>query len=270
MDVDAIADQLIRAYDDRATIPLLSDTVEGFDVARAYDVLFAIHARRSAEGWRPRGCKIGFTNRSLWPRYDVWQPMWANMWDRTVHGADDATQQLDLAPFVQPRIETEVVFGLAESMPPTDDAREVLARTGWIAAGFEIVQCHFADWRFTAADCTAAFGLHGALVVGPPLVLDDAERERLLDALSEAQVTLSRDSVEIDRGVGSLVLDSPALSLAHLTRVREAQGIAPLAAGDIVTTGTITDAWPITVGETWTSSYGSLGVAGLTLTCTRS
>jgi 2-oxo-3-hexenedioate decarboxylase len=42
----------------------------------------------------------------------------------------------------------------------------------------------------------------------------------------------------------------------------------PLAAGEIVTTGTITDAWPVVPGETWSSDYGALGLAGMTLTFT--
>jgi 2-keto-4-pentenoate hydratase len=42
----------------------------------------------------------------------------------------------------------------------------------------------------------------------------------------------------------------------------------PLAAGEIVTTGTVTDAWPVVSGETWTSDYGALGLSGMTLTFT--
>ena len=32
-----------------------------------------------------------------------------------------------------------------------------------------------------------------------------------------------------------------------------------------MTTGTLTDAWPVTPGETWTSDYGVLGLPGVTL-----
>jgi 2-keto-4-pentenoate hydratase len=39
----------------------------------------------------------------------------------------------------------------------------------------------------------------------------------------------------------------------------------PLGAGEIVTTGTITDAWPIAPDERWSSDYGGLGVDALTL-----
>ncbi len=268
--IEAIADLLIDAYDERSTLPPLTETVPGFDVEQGYDVLFAINARRRAQGWRAVGWKIGFTNRSLWPRYGVSQPMWAPIWDRTLHRAPDGSTALDLEPFVQPRIEPEVVFGLAAPVPATHSASDVLARTEWIAPGFEIVQSHFPEWRFAAADCTAAFGLHGALVVGRPLLLTDAERSRLVDALPHAEVTLRRGrpvgGEVVDKGVGSVVLDGPALALAHLARGLDRQGFASLLAGDIVTTGTITDAWPVAAGETWSSDYGDLGIEGLTLT----
>ncbi len=68
VDAETIADQLMRAADERTLVPLPSETVPGFDVDRAYDVLFAIDDRRRARGWSPVGWKIGFTNRTLWPR----------------------------------------------------------------------------------------------------------------------------------------------------------------------------------------------------------
>jgi hypothetical protein len=30
-----------------------------------------------------------------------------------------------------------------------------------------------------------------------------------------------------------------------------------------VTTGTVTDAWPVAAGEAWSSDYGTLGLPGL-------
>jgi len=52
----------------------------------------------------------------------------------------------------------------------------------------------------------------------------------------------------------------------HLARLVADQPQGPkLAAGEIVTTGTITDAWPVAAGEVWASHYGALGLDGLTL-----
>ena len=133
-------------------------------------------------------------------------------------------------------------------------------------SGFEIVQSHFPDWKFKAPDCTAACGLHGALVVGKPLPVTKANLAALASALPMLPVTLSRGGEVVDRGVGANVLGSPVLALVHLARVLASQPqFPPLAAGEIVTTGTITDAWPVAAGETWSSSYGALGIEGLTL-----
>jgi 2-oxo-3-hexenedioate decarboxylase len=265
-DLKPIADALIAAYDTATTLPPITASAPDFSVADGYAVLDDIETRRRAQGWTAVGRKIGFTNRTIWPRYGVYQPMWAHIWTRTVHFARDGKAVLPLSGLVQPRIEPEVVFKLKGPVPLTDDAAAVLASVEWMAPGFEIVQSHFPNWKFTAADCAAAFGLHGALVVGAPLAVTDANRAALAAALPAFELTLSRGDTVIDRGVGANVLGSPALALAHLARLLADQPQSPkLAAGEIVTTGTVTDAWPVAAGEVWSSDYGVLGINGLAL-----
>src|SRR4051812_29557102 len=168
-DLKEVAARLIAAQDAAATLPPITADAPDFSVADGYAVLADIEARRRAQGWRAVGRKIGFTNRTIWPRYCVYQPMWAHVWHHTVHFARDGKASLPLHSFVQPRIEPEVVFKLKAPVPLTDDPLALLAAVEWIAPGFEIVQSHFPDWKFTAADCAAAFGLHGALVIGAPV-----------------------------------------------------------------------------------------------------
>jgi 2-oxo-3-hexenedioate decarboxylase len=267
IDIDAIASRLIAAHDGGTTLAPITAGDPGFDVAAAYDVLREIEARRIASGWVPVGRKIGFTNRTIWSRYGVYLPMWAHAWAHTVHHAIGNRATLALAPFVQPRIEPEVVFRLRAPVPVTDEAREVLDCAEWIAPGFEIVQSHFPDWKFEAADCTAAFGLHGALVVGTPVPVTDENRATLAARLPGFALTLRRGGEVVDIGQGANVLDSPAMALVHLARVLRGQPqFPPLAAGEVITTGTLTDAWPVTPGETWSSDYGVLGLAGHVLT----
>jgi 2-oxo-3-hexenedioate decarboxylase len=266
-DLSAIADRLIAAQDAASMLPPITADHPDFSVADAYTVLAEIEARRRAQGWWPVGRKIGFTNTTIWPRYGVYQPMWAHVWTGTVRYAQDSRTTLSLQSLVQPRIEPEVVFGLARAVPLTDDPAEVLACVDWFAPGFEIVQSHFPDWKFKAPDCTADCGLHGALVVGTPLPVTAENRAALAAMLPIFELTLSRGDTVIDRGAGANVLKSPALALAHLARVLAGlPQFPPLAAGEIVTTGTITDAWPVVPGETWSSDYGALGLEGITLT----
>ncbi|HEX7329423.1 MAG TPA: hypothetical protein VF428_12895 [Casimicrobiaceae bacterium] len=264
--IHAIAARLIDAQDRATTLPPIAAATPGFDVDAAYEVLHEIESRRIAQGWRPVGRKIGFTNRTIWPRYGVYQPMGARVWAHTVQYARAGRATQSLAGFVQPRIEPEIVFKLAAPIAQDADARAVLAATEWIAAGFEVVQSHFPDWKFTAADCTAAFGLHAALIVGEPYPIDAENRGAIVDLLPVFRATLRKKGVAVDNGVGANVLDSPALAVAHLANVlAQHPEHPPLGAGEVVTTGTITDAWPLAPGEAWSSDYGELPVRGITL-----
>jgi 2-oxo-3-hexenedioate decarboxylase len=60
------------------------------------------------------------------------------------------------------------------------------------------------------------------------------------------------------------VLGGPLLALAHLAEVLAGdRHNPPLRAGEIVTTGTLTRAFPIAAGETWTTSLDGIALDGL-------
>jgi len=98
-----LADALIACQDQAGTLAPITGGDPTFDVPRAYEVLAEINARREAQGWIPVGRKIGFTNRTIWERYGVYQPMWAPVWSHSVHFAQHGAETLPLAGFVQPR-----------------------------------------------------------------------------------------------------------------------------------------------------------------------
>jgi len=263
----AAADRLDESVQTGRQIARLSETEPSFDVASAYEVLAELHARRIARGWKPIGRKIGFTNTTIWARYGVDRPMWSHVWDRTVTIAADDRAELALDLTMQPRIEPEVVFGIAAPLPSGNDPVDLLRAVAWIAPGFEIVQSPFPGWKFGAADCAAAYGLHGRLAVGRRVAVTDANREALAAALPVFEVTLSREGEVVETGVGANVLGSPALALAYLRDVLMTQPWAPpVAAGEIVTTGTITDAQPVQAGETWHANFGALPLRPFTAT----
>ena len=260
----AVGDRLFEAIESATQMPPISSIDESFDVPAAYRVLEDLHARRRAQGWAPRGRKIGFTNRTIWARYGVDRPMWSHVWDRTVTFAADGQAVVPLAGLMEPRIEPEVVFKLRGPLPPGDDAVALLRNVEWLAPAFEIVHSVFPGWRFGAADCTASFGLHGRLVVGTPLQVDDTNCTALAAALPRLNVALLRGGALVETGSGANVLGSPALALAYLRDLLTTQPWSPpLAAGELVTTGTLTDAWPVAAGETWTSNYATLGLVAL-------
>jgi 2-oxo-3-hexenedioate decarboxylase len=131
-----------------------------------------------------------------------------------------------------------------------------------MAHAVEIVQCHHADWKVTIADCTADNGLHGRLVVGTPIKVNDVPD--LAKKLPLVEAKLFKGERLVDRGVGANVLGSPLASLGFLVALLEKQPEAPpLDAGEIVTTGVLTDAHPVAPGEAWHTELAGLPLHGL-------
>jgi 2-oxo-3-hexenedioate decarboxylase len=220
-----------------------------------------------ARGERRLGWKIGFTNRTIWDEYDVHAPIWGPVYSTTVSAAEPpAPARCVLAPLVEPRIEPEIVFRMAAAPDPAMDAAALMDCIDGVAHGFEIVQSLFPGWRFRATDTVAAFALHGRLFVGPFMAVAGADaRAAWLTALSAFEVVLSRDGVLVDRGQGANVLGSPLLALLYFVRGLDAVAGERLHPGDIVTTGTVTRAFPVRPGETWSTTIAGLPLAGLTL-----
>src|SRR5262249_39119844 len=157
----------------------------------------------------------------------------------------------------------EIVFGLASAPEPDMDEAALLTCVGWVAHGFELVQSIFPGWKFAAADTVAAYGLHGALLIGErhaiaPLRVD------WLDTLSGFTIDLSRNGVRVDRGHAANVLDGPLSALRHLVALLARDPVnPPLAAGEIVTTGTLTRAFPVAPGETWRTTLHGIALDGI-------
>ncbi|SFO16424.1 2-oxo-3-hexenedioate decarboxylase [Variovorax sp. PDC80] len=223
----------------------------------AYADALALRALRLARGERPVGYKVGFTNRTIWQRYGVFAPIWGPVWNTTLTLCD-GRGSIDLAGTVQPRIEPEVVFGIAATPPQGATLEQLFACVEWIAPGFEIVQSHCEGWKFGAADTVADGGLHARLLVGRQRPLRDfASDGTALDTLlARTRLRLTRDGTQVEEGRGANVLDGPLHALLHfLHELQACPGAPALQPGEVVTTGTWTDAWPIAPGQVWRSEF---------------
>ncbi|MBS1162755.1 MAG: hydratase [Burkholderiaceae bacterium] len=265
-DAGALAEALLRAGDSASLLPLPSDADPAFDLAQAFEVADRMRALRIARGGVPAGYKIGFTNRRIWPLYGVYAPIWGTVWRHTLQLLDGTFVRASLAGLSQPRLEPEVVFGLKAAPRPGMDNAALLDCIDWVAHGFEIVHTHFAGWRFRRGDCFADDALHGRLYVGPRVPIgrfDDPAGE-----LRALQVELLRDGELVDRGQASIVLDGPVDALRQWVDAMHAQPQHwPIRAGDVVTTGTITDAWPMAPGMRFETRLSDPRLAALTLEC---
>ena len=265
LNLDVLAQEMKAAQDLAQQIEPFTKRVQGFDLSSAYQVASHIHHARISEGAIPIGRKIGFTNPEMWSIYGVREPIWAYVYDTTVVQPGSLQAKCPINRFAEPKIEPEIIFHLRSDLSDNAEIEEVVYAIDWVTHGFEIVQSHFPDWRFQAPDTVADCGLHGTLLIGPSMPLEELGSDPV-DALESISVDLLCEDKLVETGVGSNVLGNPFAAVVHLVSVLGKQpDHAPLKAGEIVSTGTITTAKSIHVGETWRSEIRGAELAGLTV-----
>ena len=169
---------------------------------------------------------------------------------------------------MEPKIEPEIVLCLRRAPRPGMSEEQLADCIDWIAHGVEIVQSPYPGWKFQGPDTIAAFGLHGVLIVGTPRqvrTIAGLNRD-LVKEMRSFKVALLCDGKLMDDGGGANVLGSPLLALQHLVELLAHQpNHHMLAAGELITTGTLTAALPIKPGQTWHTAFTGLDLPGLHL-----
>lgn len=254
-------DTLYAAFHGNMQVAPLTASMPELTLDQGYRIASEIHARRIAHGATVAGRKIGFTNRTIWPIYNVDAPVWGWMYDSGVQDIP-ADGIIPLPALPEPRIEPEIVFGFKASPAPDMDLTALAGCIDWVAHGIEIVTSLYPGWRFTAPDAVAAMAMHGALWIGPRM----APTPERLEAITTCGITLTGPDVVLT-GHGVDVLGGPMMALRHLVqevdRMPQADLIQP---GEVVTTGTLTDARPIAAGDTWSTQFDTPLLDGLTVT----
>lgn len=264
-DPGTFAQELKAAQDATRQIRPFTSRDPSFDNAAAYDVARRIHHARVADGDKPVGRKIGFTNRGIWEEYKVYEPIWGFVYERTLVRAKDQRVRASVSRFTEPRLEPEIALCFRSAPPKGATAEQVLGCLEWIAHSFEIVQTHNPGWIFKAPDTMADNGLHGALFLGEPH--DPASLgPDLLRKLEDFTVSLHCNGVFKQQGRGANALDSPISALRFLLDVLAKEPLDPwIAPGEVVTTGTLTAAFPVRAGERWHTTIEGIGLPGLTI-----
>jgi 2-oxo-3-hexenedioate decarboxylase len=273
VDLAALAGELDAAYAARKTTVVPPSTRDAtFDLNSAYEVEAKLVASRRARGRRTTGVKVGFANKAVWRVMKLDTLVWAHLYDDTVQYVQGEDAALSIARMASPKIEPEIVFKLKQPLTGTSerlDAASALAGVEWLALGFEIIDCVYPEWKFQPEDFVAAFGLHAALVVGAPMTIDTSTIPDLVDRLPRFVVKLMKNGVVVAEGTGRNSLRSPASCLAELASAMSRRPeTEPLAAGDLVSSGTLTESQPLGAAELWRAEVDGIDLPPLSLTIT--
>ncbi len=246
---DVVAGELARAFRDGTIVARLPDEAVGSDgAARTVQEQARGHVDEAVAGW-----KVGATSAKAQAIMRASGPFFGPVFASRIW--NDGVELPLPAGFRG--FECEFALRLGADLPVRDGgyARAHLAiAIDAVVPVIELVATRQAiegmgDARLAWAD----FGFNHGLVLGRPTMPPP------LDALVDAVVVARIDDVEVARGTGAEVLGHPLEALAWLTR----QGV-PLAAGELVSTGTCTGLAALAAGQRAEAEFGAFGRVGFT------
>ena len=258
MNIEEIASEVSSSISLAKKIEPFSKRGLVLSLQEAYDVAGIV--RQKLGQTEIIGRKIGFTNRNIWNIYNVDQPIWGPITANSISFFDSNFLKIDLSQFCEPRIEPEIVVCLKQT--PKDGSEKTEIYLDWIAPGFEIVDSIYPNWKFSLTDAIASGGLHGCLAVGKKFKVNGRTERDLINV----GVSLYRGGKLEEEGTGANVLDGPVSAIRYLhSGLSKIQNQGSLSTGDIITTGTMTDAKPIYPNEKWTAKFDGVVEAELSL-----
>lgn len=232
------------------------------ELSAAYQAAAKRETERTGAGATVIGYKVGFTNRQTWPQLGANAPMWGAMYDDTTVDAQGAPFRYSLGTLSGPRIEPEIVVRLRAAPAAGATLETLLDCIEWLALGYEIVLTPQDENPPTIAQAIACGGMHGAMLVGAPRPVAELGGD-LVNRLASLTLELRCDGELKETGSSAVVLDNPLNSILVLMDSLQREGRPPLKAGDVITTGTITAAYPMTPGQRWTATLLGLDLPGL-------
>jgi len=265
--IDEITRELMSAYETGTMVATPPSLRPGFNLDTAYAVEAELKNVRELGGHKAIGRKVGYANKAMWRALKLETLVWAHMYEDTVHFNDTNSATLTLPNVRSLKIEPEIVFGMREQVTAEKpDAAAALMSVEWLAMGFEIIDCPFPDWKFQPSDFVASFGLHAALVIGERIQVGRDNLAALSEELGQFKVRMSKNGEFIEEGSGKNSLKSPALCLAELSvAIAKRFPSAPLGAGEIVSSGTLTAGHFLEKNDLWKADLDGIPLPSLTL-----
>ena len=253
------------------------------DVDAAYAVQSSWVADQIAAGARVVGRKIGLTNPVVQAQFGVDRPDFGVLFESM---ACAPGTPIDGARTLQPKIEAEIAFVLAEDLTGAIiGPAEVAAATAYVVAALEIVDSRIAGWDIGIVDTIADNGSSGLFVLG-----DRRQELGRLD-LAECAMTLRRvasggiggiggigtadgsDGTDgsdqaggpggevVSTGTGASILGDPLAAVAWLATAVRDHG-RPLRAGEVVLSGSLGPMVPVAPGDAFHADISGVGHVG--------
>ena len=200
--------ELAEAWRTKKTVPPFTREHGELTLEDAYGIQRVMMAELHSQGFTPSGRKLGYTNPAMQKKMGLAGPSWGWLLaERRFADGENAA----FSDFIQPGIETELLFVLKEDLKEGPYDREhLLQAVAGFRAAMEIVDMRQIRQGKTQRDSVGDEGAFGAYAVGKKLIPADGRN------LSEWTSVLYRNGVEEAEGNGQAVMGDPVNALLWL------------------------------------------------------
>lgn len=248
--IKALADMLLKAEQTRQPMGPITESDPGITVDEAYSIQLRVMELKKAAGQVVVGKKIGLTSLAMQAMLGVNEPDYGHILNGMVVMEGEKIPAGDL---IAPRIEGEIAFVLKEDLKgPGVTVTDVLRCSEGVVPALEIVDSRIRDWKIKLPDTVADNASSALIVLGGVLTPAQAFDLRTVGMVME------KNGEVLGTAAGAAVLGHPAQAVAWLANKLSAYGIV-LRKGEVVLSGALAAAAPISAGDFFRTDFGSLG-----------
>lgn len=247
---EQLATYLEEAELQRKEVIKITDQYPDMDWEDAYAIQDLIRARKVARGVQISGLKMGLTSHAKMKQMGVTEAIHGFITD---YGSVADGGEIACSELIHPKVEAEIAFVTRRPLKgPGCHIGDVLAATDFVLPALEVIDSRYKDFRFDLKSVIADNTSSARYVLGgysrSPMGLD----------LRNLGVVMHKNGEVVATAAGSAVLGHPASSVAMLANMLSARG-QEIPAGTLILTGGMTEAVPVSAGDSITVSYQNLG-----------
>lgn len=256
MDHRAAAGFLFEMRQQGRVEPDLPEPLRPTGLADAYAIQAVLVEQMLPDGAATIGYKCACTSPIAQAALRIDRPVFGRMMSHTMSGSGVA---LPASGFTHRVVEAEFGIRLGADVPERDGghtAESIVPFIDAVIPAIEIVDYRYTDWAVGALAVAADNAIHGWWIHGEPV--GDWQG---LD-LGATEVTVTTNGVVATTGVGANALGHPLKVMAWLANELPRFG-RRLEAGDLVTTGVVTDVFEAAAGDVVEAEFAGLGSVSL-------
>lgn len=251
MDIQLIAERLLKAEQTKQPIAPLTSTFEEISAEDAYAIQLEQMRRKVEAGDVVKGLKIGLTSKAMQDMLKVYTPDYGFILDSMVF---EEAAGLSVEPFIQAKVEFEIAFVFNKQLKgPNITVEDVIDATAYVVPAIEVIDSRIENWNIKFEDTVADNGSSAGAILGQKQTLLSE-----IEDITNIEMTATKNGEFLDQATSAAVLGNPLNAVVWLVNEISKFGIS-IEPNTFVLSGAVSKAVVFEEGDQFEADFGVLG-----------